>query len=400
MSKEYRLQLPKLGESIVQATVIQWFKKEGDWVKLDEPLLEVATDKVNSEIPSPVSGILTRISVLKDQDINVGDELAVIELNESLEKKESFRNLQEKTPSLEEGMHNIFSPAVLKLISEHHLSQDELATIRPTGLGKRLTKRDLENYLENRNSVSKKTCLLEETIKSSRDEFTKIKMSPLRKTIADNMIQSVSKIPHATLITEIDVTSNMKWIEENKEIFLKQHQTKLTMTSLIAQAFSKTLKLYPLLNSSLEGDDIIVKNCVNLGIAVSVEQGVLVPIIYKCEDKTILEIAQSIQDLSFRCRSQKLNPSETRGGTVTLTNFGASGILQGIPIIRYPEAAILAIGAIQKKIVVLNDAFVIVSVMNVSLTFDHRIIDGIYGCEFLKKFEENLHKLYLTNSTC
>jgi 2-oxoglutarate dehydrogenase E2 component (dihydrolipoamide succinyltransferase) len=219
----------------------------------------------------------------------------------------------------------------------------------------------------------------------------------MRKAIADNMVRSFYEAPHATLITEVDVTAIIQLIQKEKEDFLAKHGSKLTITSFVARAISKALKEYPFLNSSLEDDTIVVKKFVNLGIAVSVDlgamQGIMVPVVKNCQDQNLSELAKAIGDVSSRARSGKLSPNDVQDGTITLTNFGISGVMMGIPIIRYPEVAILGLGAIQKKVVALDDDQVAVrSVMHVSLTFDHRVIDGMYGCGFLNSLKEHLEK--------
>jgi len=392
MSEEYKITLPKLGESIVSATIVQWFKKVGDPVQLDEPLLEVSTDKVNSEIPSPVSGVLGEILAHPDQELQVGDPLAVIKMHlrnateaptpqPIMERKEAVSSSSE--------MKDFFSPALIRLAREQGISMEELETIPATGAGGRLTKRDLEVYLEKRPS-SQKPCPLQKPVMA---DIERVKMSGMRKAIADNMVRSFYEAPHASLITEVDVTNVMKLIQKEKEEFFAKHGAKLTITSFIARAIAKALREYPLINSSLENDTIVVKRFVNLGIAVSVDQGIMVPVVKNCQSMTLFAIAKAISDLSTRSRSGKLAPGEVQDGTITLTNFGSSGVLIGIPIIRYPEVAIVGIGAIHKKVVPLDDdSFAIRSMMHVSLTFDHRVLDGMYGCGFLNALKQHLEK--------
>ena len=216
-------------------------------------------------------------------------------------------------------------------------------------------------------------------------------MSGMRKAIADNMVRSFYEAPHATLITEIDVTPVLDLIHNNKEEFVKKHNVKLTITSFVARAITAALKEYPFINSSLDQDTIVVKRFINLGIAVSVDQGIMVPVIKHCQRLSLVEIARALQEISHKARNNSLQPSDVQEGTITLTNFGMSGVAIGIPIIRYPEVAIIGIGAIQKKVAVLeNDAFGIRSMMHASLTFDHRVLDGMYGCGFLNAFKNHL----------
>ncbi len=389
MTEEYQVTLPKLGESIVSATVVQWFKKEGDQINLDEPLLEVSTDKVNSEIPSPVSGVLQKILASPDQELQVGELLAVIQtIQGSTEERVTVEVKREAAPVSSE-MQGFFSPALLRLARENNIGLDELEKIPTSGAGGRLSKRDLELYIESRTAPKNKPC----PMMARSTDVERIKMTGMRKAIADNMVRSFYEAPHATLITEVDVTLIMQLIQKEKEAFLATHGSKLTITSFVARAISKALEEYPFLNSSLEDDTIVVKKFVNLGIAVSVDQGIMVPVVKSCQDKNLSELAKAIGDVSARARSGKLNPADVQDGTITLTNFGISGVMMGIPIIRYPEVAILGLGAIQKKVVALDDDQVAVrSVMHVSLTFDHRVIDGMYGCGFLNSLREHLEK--------
>lgn len=393
MTEEYQVTLPKLGESIVSATIVQWFKKEGDLINLDEPLLEVSTDKVNSEIPSPVSGVLGKILASPDQELQVGDALAVIQMHKTPAgegPRITVEVKKEAAPASSE-MKDYFSPALLRLARENHISLDELEKIPATGAGGRLSKRDLELYIEKRAPAPNKPCPM--MTKGLPSDVERVKMTGMRKAIADNMVRSFYEAPHATLISEVDVTSIIKLIQKEKEAFLAQHGTKLTITSFVARAISKALREYPFLNSSLEEDTIVVKRFVNLGIAVSVDQGIMVPVVKNCQTLGMPELAQAIGDLSARARSGKLSPQDVQEGTITLTNFGISGVMLGIPIIRYPEVAILGMGAIQKKVVALDDeTFGVRSMIHISLTFDHRVIDGMYGCGFLNSLKEHLEK--------
>jgi 2-oxoglutarate dehydrogenase E2 component (dihydrolipoamide succinyltransferase) len=393
MTEEYQVTLPKLGESIVSATVVQWFKKEGDQINLDEPLLEVSTDKVNSEIPSPVSGVLQKILAAPDQELQVGDALAVIQMHKGPAAERSNVTVELKRETVQSGSGNkdFFSPALLRLAREFNIGLDELEKIPATGSGGRLSKRDLELYIEKRAPNANKPCPM--MSKGVSSDVERVKMTGMRKAIADNMVRSFYEAPHATLVTEVDVTSIIKLIQEKKEEFLAQHSAKLTITSFVARAISRALREYPFLNSSLEDDTIVVKRFVNLGIAVSVDQGILVPVVKNCQSLGLPEIAKAIGDFSARARSGKLNPADVQDGTITLTNFGVSGVMMGIPIIRYPEVAILGLGAIQKKVVAIDEeTFGVRSVMHISLTFDHRVIDGMYGCGFLNSLKEHLEK--------
>ena len=393
--------LPKLGESIVGATIVQWLKKEGDRVSLDEALVEVSTDKVNSEIPSPVAGLLKEICATIDQEIEVGALLAKIEVTKDaalpLENRES-----PPTPvpsAARQGKEEIFSPTVMRLAQLEGISIDTLRKIDGTGEGGRITKKDVERFAQSHHQPAKQTssspCPLaagEMPISSGGEE--RIVMSGMRKAIADNMVRSFYEAPHASLVMEADVTDVMKLIAREKERFLEGHGVKLTITSFLVQALAKSLQQYPLLNASLEGDTIVMKRYVNIGIAVNIEKGLIVPVIKNCQERSLVSIAKAVADLSGRARATKLSPADISEGTVTLTNFGMTGALIGVPIIRYPEVAIVGAGTLQKRVVVRDDdSLAIRQMIYLTLTFDHRVIDGIYGCQFLASFKHHLESV-------
>jgi 2-oxoglutarate dehydrogenase E2 component (dihydrolipoamide succinyltransferase) len=397
MSEEIKVLLPKLGESIHSATIVQWFKKVGDPVHLDEPLLEVSTDKVNSEIPSPAAGVLKEIHAGPDQELQVGALIAVIGAH--LGGKESVSAIaaptQASSISAEVGdeMKNFFSPALLRIARESGIALTDLEKIPGTGMGGRLTKNDLEAHVE-----KKKSCpyAAKSAAVSTAPDVERLKMTGMRKAIADNMVRSFYEAPHATLVTEVDVTNVMKLIQEKKEEFQSKYGFKLTISAFVARAISKALIDYPLINSSLDKDTILVKRFVNLGIAVSVDNGLMVPVVKNCQQMGIIAIAKAIGELSAKARNGKLSPDDVADGTITMTNFGMSGIQIGIPIIRYPEVAIVGVGATYKRVVPMdNDMLAVRSLMNISLTFDHRVLDGMYGCGFVaalkKHFEEEAH---------
>jgi 2-oxoglutarate dehydrogenase E2 component (dihydrolipoamide succinyltransferase) len=344
MEEGIKILLPKLGESIVSATIVRWFKNVGDRIERDEPLLEVSTDKVNSEIPSPVAGVLTQILGAADQEIQVGEALAVV----GGEMKQEF-----------------LSPAVKRLLEEKHISNT--APIPRTGENGRLTKKDVESY--------------------SPASDDRVKMSPMRKTIAENMVKSFTQAPPGSLVYEVDVTNIVQFLAKERE----KHGVKLSITPFLARAIAQSLEAYPLLNASIEGDTILMKRNINLGIAVSVEQGVIVPVLREMQTKSLLEIAKGISQLAEKARNKNLSPQDVQEGTITLTNFGMTGALIGIPIIRHPEVAIVGAGAIVKKVVALpDDSMAIRSMLMISLTFDHRIVDGIYSCGFMSQIKQRL----------
>lgn len=382
MQQEIKITLPKLGESIVSATVVQWFKKEGDSVRLDEPLLEVSTDKINSEIPSPVQGVLQKILAPIDQELQVGEGLALILVQDQPSSSPQSEPPRAPIAATSGDMQDFLSPSVMRLIQEKGLKPDEVSRIPHTGQGGRLTKKDIEEY-----SSEKAPC----PMAPQRSDTERLKMSALRKAIADNMVRSFYEAPHASLVTEVDVTALVKTIQAQKTSFFEKHQCKLTITAFVAQAMARAVEAFPLINASLEGDTIVMKRFVNLGIAVSVDQGVMVPVIKDCQSLSLPQISQEIVQLAQKARSAKLTASDIQEGTLTVTNFGMTGTMIGIPIIRYPEVAIVGLGAITKKVKAMeDDSIAIRSVMWISLTFDHRVLDGIYGCGFLEELKKHL----------
>ncbi|MFN0065030.1 MAG: dihydrolipoamide acetyltransferase family protein [Chlamydiales bacterium] len=388
--KRIEITLPKLGESIMGATVVSWLKKVGDKVVLDEPLLEVSTDKVNSEIPSPVSGIIREILASEDEEIEIGAPLAVIEVLEAGTIDVPMERVAQQgkpCPLKDKGKEEVFSPAVLRLANVEGISFEELRRIEGSGEGGRVTKKDVEEY------VAAKGCKMTVVPKAALEE-EHVKMSGMRKAIADNMVRSFYEAPHASLVAEADVTELMELIQVQRARFMEAHGVKLTITSFIIQALSRALQKFTLLNASLQGETIVCKRYINMGIAVNVEKGLVVPVIKNCQERNLISIAKAVAELSNKARAQKLAPDDVSDGTVTLTNFGMTGALIGVPIIRYPEVAIIGVGTVQKRVVVREDnSFAVRQMVYLTLTFDHRVIDGIYGCQFLAAFKDQLESV-------
>jgi 2-oxoglutarate dehydrogenase E2 component (dihydrolipoamide succinyltransferase) len=380
MTQHTIIVLPKLGESIVSATVIKWFKQPGEKILKDEPLLEVNTDKIASEIPSPVSGILVEIHAAEGVEIEVGKPLASISAAESIQPlKQQDKPVASQSESSNESF---LTPAVLRLLHEKKIPLSDIDKIPHTGLGGRLTKHDVEHY-----------CPLKAQPVQASSDIERIKMNPLRKSIAENMVKSFYQAPHATLMTEVDITDLITLVAKEKQTFLEQHNVKLSITAFVAKAIVDALKEFPLLNSSLENDTILVKKQINLGIAVSVDQGVMVPVIRGAQNLSLEAISKQISLLAEKARSQTLMTKDVQDGSITMTNFGMTGIQIGIPIIRYPEVAIIALGATTKKVAPMpDDTIAIRSVMMVTLTFDHRVLDGLYGCGFLNLLKKNIEE--------
>lgn len=381
---DQELYLPKLGESITTATIVKWLKKVGDVIAIDEPLLEVATDKVNSEIPSPAEGVLKAIYATADEEKEVGQLLCVIgkSLSQIIPPVAA-----PQAPLAERSL--FLSPAVKRLIAEFNIPADEVEKISRSGENGRLTKNDVERYLHLRAPLPQTAATCSE--KTNYALVERVKMNPTRKAIAENMTKSFYSAPHATLVQEVDMTDISRLIQKEKERFLKEHGIKLSLTAFVAYAIVKAIEHYPLMNSTLEGDTIVIKKNVNLGIAVSVDQAVLVPVIRQANRLTLIDIAKEIQEYAWKAKNHHLEGGSMREGTITLTNFGMSGVLMGVPIIRYPECAIIGLGALTKKVVVIeNDLMAIKEMCMVSLTFDHRVLDGMYGCGFLGAIKDNI----------
>lgn len=421
-----------MGESIEEATITNWFVKEGDKVEEDDVLLEIATDKVDSEIPSPVEGIVKKIFFKQDEVVAVGTVIAVIGLDgdessdsdvqaEADEKPESATPAQ--TPDAEESgnkqlvssQDRFYSPLVRTIASKEGVSQDELDSIQGSGLKGRVRKEDLLSYLENRGvpesgpertekprvSVPKTEpagagdtapAPVQKSVSSGEgDEI--IEMSRLRKLIADHMIRSKQTSAHVTNMIEVDVTGVVNWRNRVKEEFLKKEGVKLTYLPVFLEATVKALRDFPHINASVDGDNIIIKKNINLGIAVSLpDNNLIVPNIKDAGALNLTGLTKKMNELASAARSNKLNPDDISGGTFTVTNFGSFQNDIGTPIINQPEVAILAVGAIKKKPAVIEtemgDVIAIRQKMWLSLTYDHRIIDGALGGAFLKRLGE------------
>jgi 2-oxoglutarate dehydrogenase E2 component (dihydrolipoamide succinyltransferase) len=411
--------MPKMGESIEEATITNWFVKEGDKVEEDDVLLEIATDKVDSEIPSPVEGVVKKIFFKQDEVVPVGTVIAVIGLDgddspasddqtdSPVEEKARFQeNLGEESKNSDEklssGKGRFYSPLVKAIAEKDGVSQKELDSIEGRGMNGRVQKEDLLKYLQNRggakaSSVAKadfpapapeKPKLQETVVSAEGDEV--IEMSRLRKLIAEHMIRSKQTSAHVTNMIEVDVTGVVNWRNRVKDEFLKREGVKLTYLPVFLEATVKSLRDFPQINASVNGEKIIIKKAINLGIAVSLpDNNLIVPNIKDAGALNLTGITKKMNELASAARSSKLTPDDISGGTFTVTNFGSFQNDIGTPIINQPEVAILAIGAIKKKPAVIEtemgDVIAIRQKMWLSLTYDHRIIDGALGGAFLKK---------------
>ncbi len=464
--------MPKLGESIAEATVIKWLKQPGDSVEEDGIVLEISTDKVDSEIPSPETGFLSKILVQEGDTVEVGTVIAEIvteeselngdngeaavltdatspqvreeksiELNEASETaveeaEESHEVAVEKevretaaADVEEETGRRFYSPLVRSIARKEGVSIEDLDKISGTGAGGRVTKTDLLSFIDSGSSVgievveeveeikevvltepeapkeekvveveepvkstpkpvdeivvSKEEPLEEKIVTSSSDEI--VPMDRMRKAIAEHMVNSVKTSPHVFIISEVDMKNIVDFREDVKNAFLKREKFKLTYTPFIVRAVSRALKEFPYMNASVDGDNIILKNAINVGIAVALDKGLIVPVVKNADDLDLLQTARVVNELSTNARTKKLMPDDVQGGTFSVTNMGVFGSLAGFPIINQPQVGILGVGAIKKQAVVIDDAITIRPIMYLTIGFDHRIVDGADGAKFLDR---------------
>ncbi len=407
--KTVEMVMPKMGESITEGTILKWLKKEGDVVGNDEIILEISTDKVDSEIPTPVPGKLVKLLAKEGDVVEVGKPIALIEVEgeeadeipaqdepeEVLEapvEMPSVKSEKSKKKAVAKGSR-FYSPVVLNIARENGVSMAELEQIEGSGINGRVTKKDILNYLETRKSAGVQATA--STMSAEANVFTGgpaevLPMDNMRKRIAEHMVHSKQTSAHVSLYTEVDMSSVEAIIKKNKETFKKREGFSLTYTPFIVEATVKALKEFPYLNASIEDDKIVLKKYYNIGIAVAVENGLIVPNIFNADSKNLLGLARAVYDIAFRARHKKLKPDEIQNGTFSISNFGVFGTLVGFPIINQPQVAILGVGAVKKRVVVINDAIAIRPMMYLSLTIDHRLIDGAMGSQFLERVREHL----------
>ncbi|EPP37776.1 Dihydrolipoyllysine-residue acetyltransferase component of pyruvate dehydrogenase complex [Chlamydia avium] len=385
----FEFRFPKIGETSSGGFVVRWLKQLGEYVAKDEPLIEVSTDKIATELSSPQAGKLSRILVNEGDEVASGEVLALIDTEVGALGKDPQPASSLSSENLENS--SWLSPAVLSLARREGITMQQLQEIVGTGSNGRITRKDVEAYICEMRDLSCNNS-------SKNINENRIPMSPLRRALASSLSKSSDEVPHASLVVDVDVTDLMNLITEEKDRFFAAHGVKLTITSFIIQCLAKALEQFPLLNGSLDGDTIVVKKSINVGVAVNLnKEGVVVPVICNCQERGLVSIAKALADLSTRARANKLDPSETRDGSVTVTNFGMTGALIGMPIIRYPEVAILGIGTIQKRVIVRDDdSLMIRKMVYVTLTFDHRVLDGIYGSEFLTSLKNRLESVTMS----
>lgn len=407
--------MPKMGESVMEGTIIKWHKKVGDEIKADEILYEISTDKVDTEVPSPVSGIISEILFTENETVDVGVVVARIStktgFNKAHELKEDITSekpqnsdksekVEVETKSITEdkiiveSSNKFFSPLVLNIAAKEGVSANELEKISGTGIGGRVSKNDILKYIKER-GTTQSSAAPAIFARSSGVENETIPMDNIRKRIMEHMIKSRDTSVHVSEIMEVDMTKIHYFIEKNREKFLKEENLKITYMSFISYAAVRALKEYPLVNASIAGENIIIKKDINLGIAVAVEpNGLIVPNIKNADEKNIRGLAKAIADISSRARNKGLSPDDIMGGTFSITNYGVFGALFGTPIINQPEVAILGVGAVVKKPVVIQvdgqDTIGIKPMMYLSLSHDHRLVDGLLGGMFLKYIKDTL----------
>ena len=403
--------MPKMGESVMEGTILNWLKNVGDSIEQDESVLEVATDKVDTEVPSSHSGILKEILAQKGEIIQVGKPIALIETekietpgeampiaepikqnppvgaNTETTAKSNF--VQEKTPALSKNQGNRFySPLVLNIAKEEKIGIQELENIPGSGLEGRLTKNDMLKYLEKRKQEPPLQPIKPATSYSGNIEI--IEMDRMRKMIADRMIESKRISAHVTSFVEADVSNIVQWRNRWKNQIMEKEGVALTYTPIFIEAVIKAIKDYPMVNISVDGDKIIVKKDINIGVAVALPTGnLIVPVIKNADQYNVLGLTKKVNDLARRARANKLTPDDLSGGTYTVSNVGSFGNVMGTPIIMQPQAAILALGAVQKKPAVIEtpqgDTLGIRHLMFLSHSYDHRVIDGALGGMFVRR---------------
>jgi 2-oxoglutarate dehydrogenase E2 component (dihydrolipoamide succinyltransferase) len=424
---KYELTLPKMGESVAEATITNWLKKVGDTITADEAVLEIATDKVDSEVPSEVSGTLVEILFQVNDVVQVGQTIAIIEteggapadaapaevkaIETQIEKAAQTiaPAVVEETSTLDvSSSDRFYSPLVKNIAKQEGISASELEQIAGTGKEGRVTKEDILNYLKNRGTkpavaapvtpakaVASSTPAVKAAPISVNGQDEIIEMDRMRKMISHHMVQSVQTSAHVQSFIEVDVTNIVKWRERVKSSFEKREGEKLTFTPIFMEAVAKAIKDFPMINISVEGDFIIKKKNINLGMAAALPNGnLIVPVIKNADQLNLVGMTKQVNDLAFRAKNNQLKPDDIQGGTYTVTNVGTFGSVFGTPIINQPQVAILALGAIRKVPAVIEtpegDFIGIRHKMFLSHSYDHRVVDGALGGSFVKRVAEYL----------
>ena len=416
---KFELKLPKMGESVAEATVTNWLKKVGDKIEIDEAVLEIATDKVDSEVPSEVSGTLVEILFNTDDVVQVGQTLAIIEtevgavLSTPEVKVEAPVAVAEVAKTVEvaieaiapadfSGSDKFFSPLVKNIAKEEGISLAELESISGSGKDGRVNKEDLLNYIKNRGSQTSVQSIVAQPLATSNSQPVSVnggdeivEMDRMRKLISGYMVASIQTSAHVQSFIEVDVTNIVKWRDRVKNTFEKREGEKLTFTPIFMEAVAKALKDFPGMNISVDGDFIIKRKNINLGMAAALPNGnLIVPVIKNADQLNLVGMAKAVNDLGNRAKAGKLKPDDTQGGTYTVTNVGTFGSVFGTPIINQPQVGILALGAIRKVPAVIEtpegDFIGIRQKMFLSHSYDHRVVDGALGGSFVKRVAEYL----------
>lgn len=412
--------MPKMGESIMEATVLNWLKKPGDYVEADEFILEVATDKIDTEVPSPVSGYLQKIIIPVGGIATIGKAICVIDSTEnSAEPSPSTTTVtmfpQHEELALltdvslgvlgqnEEKSNPWISPLIKQICLQENVTQRELSTIKGSGLDQRVTKKDVLNYIAVRNSkrmIASGTLSQGPGLRLPGDVV--VEMDRMRKMISERMVDSKRIAPHVTSFLEADMTAMVTWRETEKANFLAKYKEPITYTPLLIMATAKALKDFPGMNISVEGNYLVQHEQINIGMAVALPNGnLIVPVIHEVDKLSLLELTKKVNDLSNRARLNKLTPSDLEGGTYSISNIGSFGNLMGTPIIVQPQVGILAFGVIEKKPAVISgpqgDQIAIRQKMFISHSYDHRVIDGSLGGGFLKRVSDYLEKFNIAD---
>ena len=431
---EYKLILPSMGEGVMEATIISWLFNEGDTVNEDDSIVEIATDKVDSDVPTPVSGKIIKILKQKDEVAKIGEAIAILEISgegeavsEQTQEPKSHAEVKTDLPQLtnaeleelsqplakasaQEFSGDVYlSPLVKNIAQQENISEVELQNIKGSGLDGRITKEDILAFVANRtNQSAQKVEAAPVAVSAPSSVATPvsvpikvgegdeiIQMDRVRKIIADAMVNSKRTSPHVTSFIETDVTNVVKWRTKHKDIFEKREGEKLTYMPIFVKAIVKAIQDFPLINVSVDGDKIIKKKNINIGMATALPDGnLIVPVIKNADQLSLSGLAKAINDLAHRARNKKLKPEDTQGATYTISNVGGFGNLMGTPIIPQPQVAILAVGAIVKKPAVLEtkdgDVIAIRQLMFMSHSYDHRVVDGSLGGMFLKHVHDYL----------
>ncbi len=406
--------MPKMGESITEGTIIEWRKKTGETIEKDEILLEIGTDKVDSEIPSSHRGIITELLAKPNDVIGVGKVIARIETEEKSgvqiieeTKDETIDNdeplletveAQKKVNFLEEkkkvsGRKKFFTPVVLKIAREEGISRSILESIDGNGRGGRVTKKDILYFIGKKQKIKP----VKETEKILVENS--VEMDHMRKLIADHMRESLDTSAHVYVITDVNMTEVSNYLKQFETSFKEREGFKLTYTPFILSAVVQALHLFPEMNASIDGSSIIYHKHINIGIAVALNNGLMVPVISNCEELNFLGMCRKVYDVAIRARGKRLLPDELQGSTFYITNYGVFNVTMGTPIINQPNVGILGVGAVKKQPVVIEstkgDSIGIRSMMNLSLGFDHRLIDGAGGSKFIDTVRNNLETMNL-----